>query len=112
MDRTLKEKIIAKHVEAKDAFPHLYDCEWVEKAADEGWSRCKEGIIKAMPEAAEKAKALEILAVVYYTSFKDALNTFYRECMEDTIASCELCMNEIQKVTAEIKELTDKLESL
>ena len=112
MDKELKEKIIAHHIETKNAFPHLYDCEWVEKAADEGWNRCKEGIIKSMPEVAGKAKALEILAVVYYTSFEDALNTFYRECMEDMIANCELCMNEIQKVTAEMKELSERLESI
>lgn len=112
MDKELKEKIIANHFEMKDAFPHLYDCEWVEKAADEGWNRCKDGIIKAMPNAAENTKVLDIFAVIYYTSFEDALNSFFHECMEDTIASCELCMNEIQKVTAEMMEQSEQLESI
>ena len=112
MDKELKEKIIAHHVEKKDAFPHLYDCEWIEKAADEGWMRCKEAIMQSMPKAADKAGVMDILAVIYYTSFEDALNTFLRECMEDLVASCELCMNEFQKVTAEMKDLSEQLEKI
>lgn len=116
MDKELKEKIIANHKEMKAAFPSLYDLDWVEKAADKGWERYKKDLMESMPEGARDLKGtphvVEILAIVYYTSFEDALNTFFAQVLDDSITNIRLAMDELQKVTAEMKDMTADLENL
>jgi hypothetical protein len=112
MNKKLKEKIIAHHEEMKAAFPTLYERDWVEKAADEGWERYKKSFMKSIPEGSSDLKGtstlLEILAVVYYTSFEDAINTFFFQVLEDEVTNIQLTMNELQKVTAEMKNIAEE----
>lgn len=111
MNKTLKEKIIKKHEENKEAFPNLYDQRWVEKAATDGWNRLVKGMEKMAPELAKYAREKEgynIFAVIYYTSFENALNTFFMQCMDDSIANVQLILDEFQKVSAEIREKIGK----
>ena len=39
MNKTLREKLIRKHEEMKDSMPSLYNMQWVEKAATDGWNQ-------------------------------------------------------------------------
>ena len=106
MDKELKEKLIRHHEENKAAFPDLYNNEWVENAADSGWKETIDDLCKTMPEfkkIVENDSALYLFTVFYYASFEKALNTFFMKIMDDTITTCELAINELQKVTAEIK---------
>lgn len=107
MNKRLKESIIKNHEENKKMFPSLYEQRWVEKAATEGWNDLVKQWEKSIPKLAEKAKydkGYNPLAAIWYTSFEAALNTFFNQVMDDTVTSFELCIDELQKVTAEIKE--------
>lgn len=105
MNKELKKKLIKAHEEARAAFPHLYDHKWVEKAADKGWKDVIDNLEKSSPgfTKAMSDHTINIFAVVYYSAFEDALNTFFAQCMEDTQTSISLCMDELLKITAEIK---------
>ena len=103
MNKEIKEKL-AKASEARAAFPNLYDHKWVEKAADKGWKDVVDTLEKSTPgfKKVTTERVVNIFAVVYYTAFEKALNTFFAQCLEDTITTCDLCMDELKKVTAEI----------
>ena len=107
MNKELKEKIIKRNAENRAAFPNLYDKRWVEKAADEGFKSLIKDMEKIDPKLAEFAKrenGYNVFAVIYYSSFEDALNTFFMECLDDTITNITLCVDELHKLSAEIKE--------
>lgn len=106
MNKELKKKLFKRNEEMKAAFPTLYDKRWVEKAADKGFKELVEGIKKVDPklgEIAERKEGYNVFAIIYYSSFEDALNTFFMECLDDTLTTCELVIDKLQKVTAEIK---------
>ena len=112
MNKTLREKLIRKHEEMKDSMPSLYNMRWVEKAATEGWNQLIKDMEKMEPKLAEAArsqKGYNVLAVIYFTSFENALNTFFSQCMDDTLTTVSLCLDELQNVTAEMKEDLDGL---
>lgn len=100
MDKKLKKKFTA--------FPtSLYDKEWVEKAADEGL----EEFIETWNETQsvrlskdENKSAYHMIAFLYYSAFESALQTFFQQVLEDSITDISLCMTEMCKVVAEIKE--------
>lgn len=104
MNKELKKKLITAHEEARAAFPCLYDHKWVEKAADKGWKDVVDSLEKSTPgfKKAMTERVTNIFAVVYYTAFEKALNTFFAQCLEDTVTTCKLCTDELKKVTAEI----------
>lgn len=107
MNKTLREKLIKKHEENKEAFPRLYEQRWVEKAATDGWNQLVKDMKKIDPKLAEAArsqKGYNVLAVIYFSSFESALNTFFSQCMDDTITTVQLRVDELQKVTAELEE--------
>lgn len=107
MNKTLREKLIKKHEEMKDSMPSLYNMRWVEKAATDGWNRLIKYMEKMEPKLAEAArsqKGYNVLAVIYFPSFESALNTFFHQCMDDSLASVQLFLDELQNVTAELKE--------
>ena len=106
MNKEMKKKLIRKNVENREAFPALYDQRWVEKAADQGFKDLVKDLKKTDPKLGALAEAKDgynVFAVIYYSSFEAALNTFFMQCLEDSITSVELCINELQKVTAQIK---------
>lgn len=109
MNKKLKAKIIKHNQEMRAAFPSLYDQRWVEKAADEGWKEVVDGLsrqVDGFMELAEGNSGTNILATLYYSAFENALNTFIKQCLDDSLTTVELCMNELQKVTASIKTST------
>lgn len=106
MNKKLKEQLIKKNQEMRAAFPNLYDMRWVEKAADKGFNEFVKDIKNADAKLGTLAEAKEgynVFAVLYYSSFECALNTFFSQCMDDTLTSVELIIDEFQKATAEIK---------
>ena len=106
MNKKLKEKLIKHHEEMKAAFPNLYDQKWMEKAADEGWKDLVGNLEKTSPKLAECAKMKEgynIFAVIYYSSFEAAINTFFHQIMEDAITEIQVTLDKLQNMTAEIK---------
>lgn len=112
MNKTLREKLIRKHEEMKDSMPSLYNMRWVEKAATDGWNQIIKDMEKTEPKLAEAArsqKGYNVLAVIYFTSFENALNTFFSQCMDDTLTTVSLCLDELRNVTAEMKEDLDGL---
>lgn len=105
MNKRLKKKLIEHNEEMRAAFPNLYDQKWVEKAADSGWKDLLENLERTSPRLAEMAKReneYNIFAVIYYSSFETALNTFFMQCMEDSITNCEILIDELNKATATI----------
>lgn len=110
MNKKIKEKIIKKNQEMRAAFPSLYDQRWVEKAADKGFKDLVKDLKKTDPklgELAERHEGYNVFAIIYYFSFEAALNTFFAQCIEDTITSVELICDKFQKVTAEIRTKED-----
>lgn len=108
MNKKLKEALIKKHNENKELFPSLYEQRWVEKAATDGWNELVKDFEKVSPKLAEeleKKDGYNPLAVIYYTAFENALNTFFHQVMEDGMTTVELSLDELQKLTAEIKEI-------
>ena len=106
MNKLLKQKLIKRNAENRAAFPNLYDQRWVEKAADKGFKDLVSDLEKINPKLGELAKKQDgynVFAVIYYSSFERALNTFFFQCMDDGTTTCKLALNELQKVTAEIK---------
>ena len=106
MNKKLKEQLIEHNKEMRAAFQNLYDQRWVEKEADEGFKDLVKNLKNTDPklgEAAERKKGYNVFAVIYYSAFESALNAFFKQCMDDSLTITELCLNELQKVTAEIK---------
>ena len=104
MNKELKAKLIKHNEEMRAAFPNLYDQRWVEKAADQGWKDVVKNLNHAAPGFKNVANegSMNIFAVVYYSAFENALNTFFKQCLDDSITAVELTMHELQKITAEI----------
>lgn len=106
MNKEIKNKIKKRNEEMRAAFPNLYDQRWVEKAADEGFKELVANLKKTDPKLGELAEAkggYNVFAVIYYSSFEAALNTFFAQCLEDSVTSVGLLIDELQRVTAEIK---------
>ena len=110
MNKEMKEKMIKARKEMKLAFPNLYDERWVEKAADTGYKQLTEDLRKQDPklgEAAASKKGYNLIAIIYYTAFENALNTFFEQCLDDTVTNCELYLDELHKITAQMKEIVN-----
>ena len=104
MNKELKSKLIKHNEEMRAAFPNLYDQRWVEKAADQGWKDVVKSLDQAVPGFAKtmNERTTNIFATVYYCAFEKALNTFFGQCLDDSMTAVELTMHELQKITAEI----------
>lgn len=110
MNKKLKEKLIQNNKEMRAAFPNLYDLRWVEKAADKGWKELIETMRDVEPkyaEIAERQKGYNVFAVIYFTAFENALNTFFAQCLDDTITSVELDIRKLENIKAQIKTMED-----
>lgn len=91
---------------------HLYDQEWVEKAATKGFNNVMAGMHEKEPVlAAAIDKCKWPFEVMYYTAFEDALNTFLLQCLDDDMHEVQLCLDELHKVTATFFEKEVKDES-
>lgn len=106
MNKKLKEKIIKRNEEMRAAFPCLYDQRWVEKAADDGFKELVKNLKDTDPKLgmlAESKEGYNVFAIIYYSSFEAALNTFFGQCMEDMLTTVNLSLNKLQEITAEIR---------
>lgn len=106
MNKELKEKLIKHNQEMRAAFPNLYDQRWVEKTADEGFKQLVKDfkkVDKRLGELAEAKSGYNVFAVIYYSAFESALNTFFVQCLDDSITNCNMYLDKLQKITAEIK---------
>lgn len=106
MNKELKAKIIKHRQEMQAAFPNLYDQRWVERAADQGWKDVVRNLEQNCPgfaEVAKNNKGFNIFATLYFTAFEDALNTFFKRCLDDTVTTCKLSLDRIDQITAELK---------
>jgi hypothetical protein len=106
MNKELKAKLIKHNEETRAAFPNLYDQRWVEKSADNGFKQLVKDFKKVdqrLGELAEAKSGYNVFAVIYYSAFEAALNTFFVQCLDDSITNCKLILDKFQKITAEIK---------
>lgn len=103
MNKELKQKLIKHNKEMRAAFPNLYDQRWVEREADKGYKRVVKSLQQTFPDYKLSDSALNIFSAVFYSAFEEALNTFFRQCLDDTLTTAELTLQELQKITAEIK---------
>ena len=84
----------------------LYNLEWVEKAADDGYEEFL-GIFNGSLKGTNRiSKDNYHFAMIYYAAFEHALNVFIQQVLEDGITSITLNLNELCKVTAAINERT------
>ena len=87
----------------------LYNCEWVEKAATEGFHRCLKNMEVLMPGISSQADIGSTgVAILYYSAFEDALNTFLFQVMEDTTHEIEIFLHELGKINVECKTKESK----
>ena len=110
MNKKLKEKLIQNNKEMRAAFPNLYDMRWVEKAADKGWKdlvKDMKGVEPKLAEIAERQKGYNVFAAIYFSAFETALNTFFSQCLDDTITSVELDIRKLENIKAQIKTMED-----
>ena len=108
MNKKLKEALIKKHNENKELFPSLYEQRWVEKAATDGWNELVKDFEKVSPKLAEelgKEGRLKSPCCHLLHRLWNALNTFFHQAIEDGMTTVELSLDELQKLTAEIKEI-------
>ena len=106
MNKELKAKLKKRNKEMRAAFPNLYDQRWVERAADKGWKNVVNGLDEVQPgfKRVTNERTVSIFEVVYYSAFEDALNTFFAQCLEDSLTEVQLQLDKLHKITAEIKE--------
>lgn len=105
MNKEIKTKLVKQYKEMRAVFPSLYDQQWVEDAADKGWKDVVENLDKAQPgfKKLMDERTMNIFAVVYYCAFENALNTFFKQCLEDSLTTVDMALHDHQKATVEIK---------
>lgn len=105
MDKKLKEKL------NNVSLFRVFDKNWVEKAADEGFKRFYDTLKQSYPENLRHRLDEKVFinhnAVIYYTAFEDSLNTFIMQVMEDSLHEVSLAMDELCKVTATFRKKKD-----
>lgn len=84
----------------------LYKLEWVESSADKGYKEFIEAIRKSLvkDDVLGIPVVQKTLAVLYYSSFETALNVFLKQVLEDHLNEIVLSMDELCKVTAEMRK--------
>ena len=85
----------------------IYNQEWIGEAAEKGFKRYYEALKESYPEdirdKLDNPAFVHHNEILYYTAFEDALNTFFIGCMEDTVTELSLYVDELGKVTANLK---------
>ena len=86
----------------------LYNMEWVEEAADKGFDEFKDLLKKTSSAWAsamlDDEHATRVIAMLYYSAFESALNTFLVQVLEDQLHEISLSMDELCKVFAGMKK--------
>lgn len=106
MDKEIKEKLLK-------GGSSLYDKEWIEKAADEGFDDFIRIFNDSLPADSKYKLSRESnfrFALLYYGAFEHALNTMISQVFDDTMTEVELYMNELHRVTAQIKVISKRHE--
>ena len=99
MDKELKKKLTKNG-------SSLYDKEWIEKAADEGFDDFIRIFNDSLPDDSKYRINRESnfrFALLYYGAFEHALNTMIQQVFDDMMTEVELYMNELHRVTANIR---------
>ena len=101
MDKKLKDSL-------NESPLSLYNMEWVEESADKGFDVFKD-MLKKISSAwtntmLDDKNATRALALLYYSAFESALNTFLTQVLEDHLNEIVLSMDELCKVTAQMKK--------
>lgn len=97
MNKELKDKL------TENPFS-IYNMEWVVEAADKGFEAFWAELRKAMPAAVTEGDTLRNLTRdIYYTAFEDAANMILMQLSEDTVEEISFCVNELGKLTAELR---------
>lgn len=90
----------------------LYDKEWVEQTATDGFNKVMENMRQREPElAAAIDKCTWPFEIMYYTAFEDALHTFFFQCLGDDVTKMELYLDKLHKVTANIMRKRNEKEN-
>jgi hypothetical protein len=87
----------------------LYNQEWIEKAADEGYEKFLKCFNDSISDPKLRiSKDNSRFAVIYYAAFEDAMNTFYRQALDDHMTELEFYFDELEKVTAKLYQSIKK----
>ena len=98
MKKEMKEKFTAFATS-------LYNIEWVEKAATEGYKEFLEIFNDSIPNPDLHIKPdNDRFALIYYGAFEHAMNTIYDHVLEDKLHQLQLQMDEFCKLTAKIEK--------
>ena len=98
MRKELKEKLVKQGYK-------LYESEWIEKVATDGFNDAMDGLREKEPEFAKAMeRCLWPFEIMYYHAFDRAWNTFVLQVLEDDVSELNLHLGELCKLTAKIKE--------
>ena len=96
-----ERKAVDKLLERNES--SLYNNEWVQKAAEDGYKNFLKAANNANPNVAKHIEHNNFwFELLYYSAFEAALNTFIQQVLEDTKCNVELYLDELHKITATI----------
>lgn len=97
MDKELKKKFTA--------FPtSLYNMDWVAKAADKGHKEFLKIYNDAVNPSHHITAGNRTFAFIYYAAFEYALNTFFRQVLDDAQTLVELDIRDLENIIAKLNE--------
>lgn len=98
MNKELKKKFTA--------FPtSLYNMDWVAKAADKGHKEFLKMYNDAVRDPSHHVTAgNRTFAFIYYAAFEYALNTFFRQVLDDAQTLVELDIRDLENIIAKLNE--------
>lgn len=102
MEKATKDKDVLEKFKKHQS--SLYNKEWVENAAKEGFGDFVKTLQGAVNDKSRITKANRSLQLLYYGAFEHALNTFIRQVFDDQIKEMEFYLDELGKLTATFKE--------
>ena len=97
MNKELKEKL------TENPFS-IYNMEWVVEVAEKGFEDFFAALKKALPSTIFEGNTMRnFTRDIYYTAFEDAANMILMQLSEDTVEEISFCVNELGKLTAELR---------
>lgn len=79
----------------------LYNKKWVKTAAESGYIEFLEIVNGASKDAAKRIEHNNFwFELLYYSAFEKALNTFFRQVLDDTMCNVNLYIDELHEITA------------
>ena len=97
MNKELKKKFTA--------FPtSLYNMDWVAKSADKGHKEFLKIYNDAVRPSRNITASNQTFAFIYYAAFEYALNTFFRQVIDDAKTLVELDIRDLENIIAKLNE--------